>query len=50
MVSIDRTGGSRHKLKYRKLYLSMRKMREEKHRNRFPREAVESPILKIFKT
>ncbi|KFQ15526.1 hypothetical protein N330_11646, partial [Leptosomus discolor] len=45
---------NRHKLKHRKFHLNMREnfftLRVSEHWNRLPREAVESPPLKIFKT
>jgi len=45
---------NRHKPKHRKFQLNMRKnfftLRVTEHRNRLPREAVESPSLEIFKT
>ena len=50
----DRTRGSGHKLKQRKLQLKMRKnffpLRVTEPWNRLPREAVESPSLEIFQT
>jgi len=53
VVTNDRTRGNGHKLKHGKLQLNMRKnffpVRVTEHWNRFPREAVESP-LEIFKT
>jgi len=45
VVPSDRTGGNGHKMKHRKFRLNMRK-----NWNRLPREVVESPSLKIFKT
>ncbi|KFV77944.1 hypothetical protein N308_11556, partial [Struthio camelus australis] len=42
-----------HKLKHRKFHLKIRKhflaVRVVKHWSKFPREAVESPSLEIFK-
>ena len=50
--AIQRDSG--HKLKQRKFHLNTRKnffpLRATKHWNRLPREVVESPSLKIFKT
>ncbi|KFV79773.1 hypothetical protein N308_04320, partial [Struthio camelus australis] len=43
-----------HKLKHRKFHLNLRRnfltARVTEHRNRLPREVVESPSLEIFKT
>ena len=45
--------GNGHKLKHRKFHLNIRKnfltMRVVTHRNRLPREAVESPSLETVK-
>jgi len=53
VVPSDRTRDNGHKLKYRKFHLNTRKnffhLRVTEHWNRFPREAVESPSLEIFK-
>jgi len=54
VVPSDRTRGNRHKLKQRKLQLNTRKnffpLRVTEPWCRLPREVVESPSLKIFKT
>lgn len=56
VVSSDQTRGSRHKLKYRKLHLKIRKppnifiVRVLEHLNRFPRNVLESPSLEILKS
>ncbi|KFV74031.1 hypothetical protein N308_04862, partial [Struthio camelus australis] len=45
---------NRHKLNHRKFHLNRRKnfltVRVTEHWNRLPREAVEAPLLEIFKT
>lgn len=54
VVPSDRTKDSGHKLKHRELHMNMRKIlftvRVAEPWHRLPREAVESPSLKIFKT
>jgi len=54
VVPINKTTGNRHKQKHRKMQLNMRKnffpLRVTEPWNRLPREVVDSPTLKIFKT
>lgn len=54
VVPSDRMRGSRHKLKYRKFHLSIRKTlfycEGGRKLAQFPREAMETPSLEIFKT
>jgi len=54
VVPSDRTKGNRQKMKLRKLHLNMRKnffpLRMAEYWNRLPREFVECPSLKVFKT
>lgn len=49
-----RTKGKRHKPKYRKVYLNIRKgfftMRVAEYRSRLPREAAESLSLELLRT
>jgi len=50
----DKKRGNEHKLKDRKVHLDIRKhffsVWVFEHRNRFPREVIESPSLEISKT
>ncbi|KAK4826931.1 hypothetical protein QYF61_012780 [Mycteria americana] len=54
LVPSDRSRGKRHKQKHRRFPLNIRKyfftVRVTKHWHRFPREAVDSPFLDIFKS
>ena len=54
VVPSDRARGNGHKLKHRKFCLNMKKnfcpLRVTKHRNRLPRDVVESPSPEIFNT
>jgi len=54
VVPSDKTRGNGHKPKHRKFQQNMRKnfftLRVTEHRNRLPREVVDSPSLEIFKT
>jgi len=51
---VCRRRGNRHKLKYRKFQLNMRKnffpLRVTKPWSRLPKQVVESPSLEIFET
>lgn len=53
MVLSNRMRSNGHVLKHRKFHLNMRNnfftLRVTKHRNRLPRDAVESPSLEILK-
>jgi len=50
----SKTRPNGHKLKHRKLHTNVHKkfftMRVTEHRNRLPKEVVESPSIEIFKT
>lgn len=52
VVISERTGGTGHKLIYRKFFLNIRKIffTERVIKNKLPRDVVDSPSLKIFKT
>lgn len=54
MAPSDRTRGSEHKLKYRKLHLNIRKssftVRVTDYWHRLPREVMGSPFMEILKT
>ena len=49
-VPSDRTRGSGHKLKCRRLHLNFFTVMVSKHWKRLPRKVVESPSLEIFKS